>query len=116
MNFIKRKNLQQLFLKRFSEATTFKINLSDDLNTAKKQVLWRIRNFGQLELEVLIGRWAQENINNMSINELSLFTHEILEKEVIELDGYFLKNKEIPVESKYPKIIREYLSNYKAKI
>jgi succinate dehydrogenase flavin-adding protein (antitoxin of CptAB toxin-antitoxin module) len=116
MNFFIKKRFQTVIFRKFCEATTFKIKLNDDLNVAKKQVLWRIRNLGQLELEVLIGRWAQENINLMSIGELKLFTEEILEKEVVDLDGYFLKGKELPLETKYPLIIKNYLSNSTGKL
>jgi succinate dehydrogenase flavin-adding protein (antitoxin of CptAB toxin-antitoxin module) len=116
MNFFNKKRFQNVIFKKFCEATSFKIKLNDDLNVAKRQVLWRIRNLGQLELEVLIGRWAEDNVNLMSISDLKLFTEEILEKEVVDLDGYFLKGKELPMETKYPFIIKKYLSNSTGKL
>ena len=92
-----------------AELTSFKINLSTDIATAKRQVLWRVRNFGQLELEVLVGKWAAENVSKMSLNDLQQFTTQILEKETMELDGYFLKHREIPENCPYIKQINEYI-------
>ena len=43
------------------------------------------------------------------MEELRLFTDEILEKEVVELDGYLLKNKDIPEGRHYTKLLKDYL-------
>ena len=103
------KQIFSIVNKGFCDQTSFKIKLSEDITTAKMQVLWRVRNFGQLELEVLVGRWIEPKINNMSMEELRLFTDEILEKEVVELDGYLLKNKDIPEGRHYTKLLKDYL-------
>lgn len=69
---------------------------------------------GMLELEVLLGRWSDENIEKMGLPELRQFTSEVLEKEITELDGFFLKGKEIPEGSRYPEQIKNYIQRNKA--
>ena len=114
--FVHTKGIMNKLVKRryslteIDELTSFKINLSNDLATAKRQVLWRVRNFGQLELEVLVGKWAEENISKMGLNELQQFTEEILQKEVVELDGYFLKQREIPENCHLTKQINDFIN------
>jgi len=67
----------------------FKTNLNlNDLEIAKKQIFWRIRNIGQLELEFLIMKWY--NNQNLSLIELKQFSEEVLEMENPEMNKYFM--------------------------
>ena len=65
--------------------------LSNDLETAKKQVYWRIRNIGQRELEMLIGDWWEANKTKLNINQLIEFNKEVLEMENPDMNKYFVK-------------------------
>jgi succinate dehydrogenase flavin-adding protein (antitoxin of CptAB toxin-antitoxin module) len=67
----------------------FNIKLSEDFLTAKKQVFWRIRNIGQLELEFLLMKWYEKQ--DMNLDQLREFTAEVLEMENPEMNQYFVK-------------------------
>lgn len=65
--------------------------LSSDLETARKQVYWRIRNIGQRELEMLIGDWWEANKTTLNLQQLTQFNKEVLEMENPEMNKYFVK-------------------------
>jgi succinate dehydrogenase flavin-adding protein (antitoxin of CptAB toxin-antitoxin module) len=71
------------------EVPKFKINISNDYDLAKKQVFWRIRNIGQLELEFLLMKWFEQQ--TMNIGELKEFAEEVLQMENPEMNKYFVK-------------------------
>ena len=71
------------------EVPKFKIEISNDIELAKKQVFWRIRNIGQLELEFLLMKWYEQQ--TMNIDELKEFTEEVLQMENPEMNKYFAK-------------------------
>lgn len=95
-NLITKNSLMPSFkfmrLNYFSEeyiTPKFKTNLNlNDLEIAKKQIFWRIRNIGQLELEFLIMKWY--NNQNLSLIELKQFSEEVLEMENPEMNKYFM--------------------------
>jgi succinate dehydrogenase flavin-adding protein (antitoxin of CptAB toxin-antitoxin module) len=90
-------------MKKFfcTQVPKFNITLSSDINIAKKQVFWRVRNMGQLELEVILTRWWEANSANMSLDEMNKFTKEVLEKEVPELNKYFVNHQPAPEDYEY---------------
>lgn len=69
----------------------FKTNISDDIVTARKQVFWRIRNLGQLELEYVIMRWYEEKGQNFNLEQLKSFSEEVLEMDNPDLNKYFVQ-------------------------
>jgi len=71
------------------EVPKFKIELSTDYELARKQVFWRIRNIGQLELEFLLMKWYEKQ--TMNIDELKSFTEEVLQMENPDMNKYFVK-------------------------
>jgi succinate dehydrogenase flavin-adding protein (antitoxin of CptAB toxin-antitoxin module) len=79
----------------------FNIKLSEDISIAKKQVFWRIRNMGQLELEFIVLRWWEENEKKLGLEELNKFTKEVLEKEIPELNTYFVNQPPVISELEY---------------
>ena len=80
---------------------TAKINLNNDIQIAKKQVFWRIRNMGQLELELILMKWWESNSHKMNLDDLKEFSKEVLEKEIPELNTYFVNYEVAPESMKY---------------
>ena len=78
-----------------------KINLNSDIQIAKKQIFWRIRNMGQLELELILMKWWDLNSHKMNMNDLKEFAEEVLEKEIPELNTYFVNYEVAPESMKY---------------
>ncbi len=89
----------------YIEPPKFKIVLHEDITIAKRQVWWRIRNMGQLEIEVLLLRWYKTQEENLNLNDLREFTTEVLEVELPVLNKYLLQSETLPENSKYLKTI-----------
>jgi succinate dehydrogenase flavin-adding protein (antitoxin of CptAB toxin-antitoxin module) len=68
----------------------FHITLSNDINIARKQVFWRVRNMGQLELEVILSRWWEKNESTLNLEEMNKFVKDVLEVEIPDLNKYFV--------------------------
>ena len=97
----------KLTKKYFCMDLTAKLNLNQDINIAKKQIWWRIRNMGQLELEIILMRWWEKNHATMTMEEMKEFTKEVLEKEIPDLNVYFVNFKPAPESLKYTSIIQK---------
>jgi succinate dehydrogenase flavin-adding protein (antitoxin of CptAB toxin-antitoxin module) len=110
-NILPRTNLIKLRKNLFTEYTIprFNIDLSNDFELAKKQVFWRIRNIGQLELEFLLMKWFEQQ--NMNLDQLKQFTKEVLEMENPEMNKYFVKFDSPPEEYNYTKKIQHDIIN-----
>jgi succinate dehydrogenase flavin-adding protein (antitoxin of CptAB toxin-antitoxin module) len=105
MNFFKQsRSLLKLRIKMidntFKAPPAFKIELNEDVVIAKKQVQWRIRNMGQLELEFLLLKWWEHNESRMTLSDLNQFAREVLEVENPVLNRKLVKRDEAP-DSKY---------------
>ncbi len=88
----------------------FRTNINnEDRSTAEKQVFWRIRNIGQLELEFLIMKWYNENSANMSLADLVEFSEEVLEMENPDMNKYFMAFEPPTEKLKYTKKIQDFL-------
>jgi succinate dehydrogenase flavin-adding protein (antitoxin of CptAB toxin-antitoxin module) len=72
-----------------NQVPKFKIDLSNDYELARKQVFWRIRNIGQLELEFLLMKWYEQQ--TMNLDQLKDFTEEVLQMENPDMNKYFVK-------------------------
>jgi len=108
------RNYFKLSMKFFNSETAesvpkFKINLSEDYQLAKKQVFWRIRNIGQLELEFLLMKWYESQ--NMNLEQLKQFTEEVLQMENPEMNKYFVKFDAPPENHIYTKQIQHDIMN-----
>lgn len=87
----------------------FKTSLNKNLEIAHKQTYWRIRNLGQLELEIIIQKWFEQNKNKLSFEELEEFSKEVLEMENPLQNHYFINLHEAPEDLKYTNIIQKEL-------
>ncbi len=88
--------------------TTPEFKLSDTMETAKKQIYWRIRNIGQRELEMLIMSWYDANKDSLSINQLKEFNNEVLNMDIPEMNTYFVKLEPLLPELKFSKSIMDH--------
>lgn len=108
---LKLKNyLNLITYSRYNVGVSFTINengikpnftLDENINIAKKQVYWRIRNIGQKELELLIGNWWEKNNENMKFSEISEFNKEVLEMDNPTMNKYFVKLEKPEEKLKY---------------
>ena len=85
----------------------FKTNILSDYETARKQVFWRVRNIGQLELEFVMMKWFEKQ--NLNLEELRAFSEEVLEMENPDMNRYFLKFEEAPEDLVYTRRIQKFL-------
>jgi len=108
--FNKRVFLFKSTVRRFTEEPPkFKTNLINDYNTAKKQVFWRIRNIGQLELEYIVMKWYDKQ--NMNLEELKSFSEEVLEMENPDMNKYFVKMVPAAEHLVYTRKIQNFILN-----
>jgi succinate dehydrogenase flavin-adding protein (antitoxin of CptAB toxin-antitoxin module) len=112
-NFVPRTSFINISMKLFTETEytipRFKIDLSNEYDLAKRQVFWRIRNIGQLELEFLLMKWFDQQ--NMNLDQLREFTKEVLEMENPEMNKYFVKFDAPPENFNYTKKIQHDIMN-----
>lgn len=109
-NFFKKAFTFNTPIRRFSEEPPkFKTNLINDYNTAKKQVFWRIRNIGQLELEYIVMKWYDKQ--EMSLEELKGFSEEVLEMENPDMNKYFVKMVPAAEHLVYTRKIQHFILN-----
>ena len=87
----------------------FIIDLSKDISIARKQVNWRVRNMGQLELEIILTKWWENNNETMSLDEIEKFTKDVLEQEIPDLNRYFINYEPAGVELGYINKIQQNL-------
>jgi len=70
-------------------------NRSPDINTFKKQLLFRSAHMGMKELELITSKYLQHNIDNMSYEDLVKFEEEVLLQDNMLLFNHILGNKQI---------------------
>lgn len=63
----------------------------------KKRLLYRSRQRGWLEVDLLLGSWTQKNIDGLQEGELNDF-EAILNQETIDIYNYITKQRPIPSE------------------
>ena len=59
--------------------------LETNINSLRKQLLYRSRNLGMRELDLLIGTWAEHHIYNLSEPQLQEFHSQVLKHETPDL-------------------------------
>jgi succinate dehydrogenase flavin-adding protein (antitoxin of CptAB toxin-antitoxin module) len=82
-----------------------------DVNILKKSLYWRLRNLGQLEVELIIMNWYKNNENSFKENDLKEFYDEMNQIETNEMNDYFIKLKNVPNNKKYSIKIQNDLKN-----
>lgn len=58
------------------------------INTYKKQLIFRSRNLGMKELDLLVGTWAAKHVPDLSYSECIRFEEEVLHMETPDLSQF----------------------------
>ena len=84
---------------------------ADDINR-RKRMLYRCKQRGLLELDMLLGTWATENIFDLSTDELNDF-ESIIKQENPDLQNWILQHEEVPKEldNGIMKTLQEYVKS-----
>ena len=59
--------------------------LETNVASLRKQLLYRSKNLGMRELDLLIGTWAEHNLQSLTEGELQEFHSEVLKHETPDL-------------------------------
>jgi succinate dehydrogenase flavin-adding protein (antitoxin of CptAB toxin-antitoxin module) len=91
--------------------------MEKDISALRGQLLYRAKNLGIKELDLIIGSWATKYINTLTHEELLQFNDDVLMQETPDLQkkvlGYekinpeetlLLKIREFALDTKYSKI------------
>jgi succinate dehydrogenase flavin-adding protein (antitoxin of CptAB toxin-antitoxin module) len=70
--------------------------LDSSTNILRKQLLFRSKNLGMKELDLLVGRWATINLSNLDHETLEQFNTEVLSKETPNLNKILLSKEGMP--------------------
>ena len=95
-----------------------------DLESFKKQTLFRWKHLGMKELEIIIGDWLDLNIEKMNYEDLDQFEEEVVQVENPVLYSYLCDAKPLNddnamegakkhTESKYLIELKQYVENRK---
>ena len=76
-----------------------KLWISNDLNVAKKQVLWKIRNIDNFDHQKILMNYFDRNADSMSLEDLKRLSSEILEKSSIDKQRIFQEKKLFNIQS-----------------
>eukprot|EP00742_Colponemidia_sp_Colp-10_P005254 GILJ01005612.1.p1 GENE.GILJ01005612.1~~GILJ01005612.1.p1 ORF type:complete len:140 (-),score=19.92 GILJ01005612.1:249-641(-) len=72
-----------------------------DLEAVRRQLMYRSRQRGWLELDIIIGEWAQKNLNTLDRDQL-LEYQKVLEMENPDLFKWLAGQEPIPPEADTP--------------
>lgn len=67
-----------------------------DLPSLRRSLIYRSSNLGMLELDIVIGRWAKQNIPNLSTDQCRQYAEEVLSNETPDLYRMILGADETP--------------------
>jgi antitoxin CptB len=82
--------------------------LETDIESLRKQLLFRSKNLGVRELDLLVGAWASRNLRGLSEAQLHAFNEQVLRHETPDLLKKMLG--QMPIEACEPLVgeIREF--------
>ena len=69
--------------------------ITNDLASLRRSLIYRSGNLGMLELDIVIGKWAQQNIPNFTLEECKQYANEVISKETPDLYRLILGDTEI---------------------
>ena len=70
-----------------------------ELDVRKKRLIYRSKQRGWLEVDLLLGTWANENVNGLTMDELNEF-EDFVNRETIDIYNIVTLRTEIPDELK----------------
>eukprot|EP00940_MAST-03C_sp_MAST-3C-sp2_P001555 g1555.t1 len=77
----------------------------DELTVRRKRILYRSRQRGWLEVDLMLGKFAEKNVMSMPVEELDQY-EQILAQETIDIFKIVTGAKEAPSEVKGPALER----------
>ena len=87
--------------------------LSTSLNSYRKQLLYRSKQRGWLEVDIILGSWASDNLNNMDKDKLVKY-EKILNQDTTDIFDIIVKSKSVPHD--LDKDLIKNIQNYSHKI
>lgn len=87
--------------------------LSTSLNSYRKQLLYRSKQRGWLEVDIILGSWASDNLNNMDKDKLVKY-EKILNQDTTDIFDIIVKSKSVPQD--LDKDLIKNIQNYSHKI
>ena len=69
--------------------------LPDDVADRRKRLIYRSKQRGWLEVDLLLGTWAHENVNGLSDSELDMY-EEFVNEETIDIYNILTLRTDIP--------------------
>lgn len=74
-------------------------------NQTIKKLLYRSCNRGCKETDLIIGRFAKENLDKMTDEELNVFS-ELLDLPDVDIYDWYIKKKPLPIEKSNAVIVK----------
>ena len=87
--------------------------LSTSLNSYRKQLLYRSKQRGWLEVDIILGSWASDNLSNMDKDKLVKY-EKILNQDTTDIFDIIVKSKSVPQD--LDKDLIKNIQNYSHKI
>lgn len=84
------------------------LSLETDVSALRGQLLYRSKNMGLKEIDLIVGSWAQNHIHSLNLEELQKFNKEVLQKETPDLLRKLLGYEEIEKGEEYVNKIRQF--------
>ena len=83
--------------KRWNQQAAAQSHLFDDHDALRRQLLYRSKQRGWLEVDLLLGSWASEFV--MTLNEEQLVQYEaILNQETLDIYNFIIERDDVPEE------------------
>ncbi|GKY91567.1 hypothetical protein MPSEU_000128600 [Mayamaea pseudoterrestris] len=76
-------------------------NTEDELDIRRKRLVYRSKQRGWLEVDLLLGTWASQNVASLNANELDQFEN-FVNEETIDIYNILTLRLDIPEELKTP--------------
>lgn len=71
------------------------LTIEQDLAALRGQMLYRAKNLGMKQLDLIVGSWATHNVNKLNKEQLLNFNKEVLQQETPDLIRKLLGYQEI---------------------
>ena len=111
------ENLRQYALKRNETIRKVHEQIPEALETRKKRLIWRSKQRGWLEVDMLMGSWAVENVPSLTKEEIDQYEN-LINLETLELFNVVSKPmiENVPAEVQGPVLerIRKYVRSFKS--
>ena len=84
------------------------LTIEENVEALRGQMLYRAKNLGVKELDLIVGSWAVNHVKKMSKEDLIAFNDEVLQQETPDLVKKLLGEVEIDKSERVVQQIRNY--------